>query len=343
MSSEELPPNQIPTRLFPRIGEREPEPFFALTWRLEVDGLVERPLTLDFDEFAALPHEDRTGGVHCVTRWTRPGTTFRGVPLGVLLDRAAPTDEARFVRFVSGRGHDTSLPLDVARAEVLIADGFEQDGALGPLSPEHGGPVRSVNLARYFYKSVKWLRRIELMAEDRLGFWERTAGYHNRADPWKEERYVVRDADPGGLRRLLAARDLAGRDLLGADLMGLDLSGFDLANANLRNASLRAVKLVGADLRGAHFCNCDMRAADLRSARLDRVDLDGADLRGADLRESTGAPGSIAVTQFAGDVDGPPPALVEGLDWRETPLDGVLPEQEAYLRRASVRLGTRRA
>src|SRR6185436_18260899 len=109
-----LPPRQIATTRFPRIGEREPEPFDRATWRLDVAGLVARPVSLTFDDLAALPHVERTGTIHCVTRWSRPGTTFRGVALGTLLQRAGVEATARFVRFVSGRGHDTSLPLDVA-------------------------------------------------------------------------------------------------------------------------------------------------------------------------------------------------------------------------------------
>jgi len=346
-AAAELPPNQVATRLFPIIGEREPEPFDATTWRLEIDGLVERPLSLSFDDLAALPHVTRTGTIHCVTRWSRPESTFHGVRLALLLKRAQPHADAHFVRFVSGRGHDSTLRIAAARKEVIIADGFgdgdatEGAGATaGPLPPEHGGPVRSLTLTRYFYKSVKWLRRIELLETDRLGFWERTAGYHNGADPWREQRYVAHDIDPAALRRLLDARDLAGQNLLGADLAGATLEGFRLESANLRNACLRGAALRGADLRGTSFCNADLRFADLRQTLIDGADFDGADLRGADLRGARGRPASLAAAQFtnAGNASGvgPPSCRVEGLDWNGVPLDALLPAELAFLQERGV-------
>ncbi len=334
-SSDRLPPNQLATSRFPRIGEREPEPFDAAEWTLAVDGLVARPLTLDWAAFAALPREERVGTIHCVTRWSRPNTRFRGVSLATLLEDAGQLPEAHFVRFVSGRGHDTSLPLALACTDVLIADAMDVGDGLVPLPPEHGGPVRTILFSRYLYKSVKWVRRIELLREDCLGSWERGAGYHNGGDPWREERYVVRDVDAHVLRRLLAARDLSGRDLLGADLRGADLTGFRMDGAALRNVDLRDARLVGADLRAANLSNADLRGAELTHALLDGADLDGVDLRGADLRGARGSPGSLAAAQFT---DGVKAALVEGLDWSQTPLDGALEAQVAFLREAGVRL-----
>ena len=330
--SADLPPRQIVTRVFPPIGEREPEPFDAATWTLAVDGLLHEPLSLGVDEWTALPHEDRTGTIHCVTRWSRPNTTFRGVPLRAILERARPTKDARFVRFASGRGHDTTLPIAFARKTVLLADGLALDGGdPGPLPPEHGGPLRSLCFERYLYKSVKWLRRLELLPEDRLGTWERTAGYHNGADPWKEERYVARDVDRAALARLMELRDLGGQDLLGADLAGADLAGFRLESANLRNTNLRGASLRGADLRAASLCNADLREADLRQCLIDGLDLDGADLRGADLRGSRGVPASLAAAELCSDDESLPACRVDGLDWRGLPLAGVLAAQQAFL------------
>jgi DMSO/TMAO reductase YedYZ molybdopterin-dependent catalytic subunit len=332
---EPLPPHQIATSRWPTIGEREPEPFDEAAWSLRVTGDVARALSLSYAELAALPRAERRGTIHCVTRWSRPRTAFRGVPVEALLDAARPAPSARFVRFASGRGHDTTLPLDACRDDVLVALDFEEGGRFVPVPREHGGPVRSVVFRRYFYKSVKWLRTIELLAEDRPGFWERTAGYHNEADPWREQRYVVRDLDRVALAKAMAARDLAGRDLLGADLANADLSGFDLRRASLRNANLRGASLRGSDLRGANFTNAVLHAADLRGAKIDGIDLDGADLRRADLRGTTGVPASLAVAEFTSSPDDG--ALVAGLDWTGARLDGLLPEQESYLRRAGVR------
>ena len=336
MDGESLPPNQVVTSRWPVIGERVPEPFDEVTWRLRVNGLSERALSLSFAELAALPRVERRGTIHCVTRWSRPKTAFRGVPIEALLDAARPFADARFVRFASGRGHDTSLPIGACRGDVLVALEFEENGRFVPIPPEHGGPVRSVVFRRYFYKSVKWLRAVELLPDDHLGFWERTAGYHNEADPLKEQRYVARAVSRTTLARMFAAKSLARQDLLGADLAGADLRGFDLTEASLRNANLRGADLRDADLRGANLTNAVLEGADLRGARIDAVDLDGADLRRTDLRGATGSPASLAVAEFSrarGDA-----ARVDGLDWSQARLDGLLPEQEAYLRRAGVRL-----
>lgn len=330
-----LPPHQIATTRWPSIGEREPEPFDEATWSLRVSGLVERQIALTINELAALPRVERRGTIHCVTRWSRPETAFRGVAIETLLDAAKATPDARFVRFVSGRGHDTSLPLGACRGDVLVALEFEEDGRFVPVPREHGGPVRSVVFHRYFYKSVKWLRTIELLADDRPGFWERTAGYHNEADPWREQRYVARDVDRIALAKLMASKNLAGRDLLGTDFAGADLTGFDLRGASLRNANLRGAVLWYADLRGANFTNAVLHSADLRSAKIDAIDLDGADLRRADLRGTSGVPASLAVAEFSSTSDDG--ARVDGLDWSGARLDGLLPPQEDYLRRAGVR------
>lgn len=333
---EALPPGQLATRRFPVIGERVSEPFDPTTWRLVVEGAVENPLSLSFDALAELPRTELRGTVHCVTRWSRPDSCFAGVPLTALFELARPTPEARFVRFASGRGHDTTLPLDLA-GDVLVATELELAGTFEPLPARHGGPVRSVCLSRYFYKSVKWLRTIELLNRDRLGTWERTAGYHNGADPWKEERYVSRGLDRNALRRRLTSRDLAGLDLLGADLSGVDLAGATLRSASLRNAHLDGADLRDADLRDASCCNASLRGADLRGARIDGLDLDGADLSGADLRGAVGVPGFLVCTQF-GDPDGGDLADLSGLDWRRCPVSHVTPEQRALLPRGSVLL-----
>jgi DMSO/TMAO reductase YedYZ molybdopterin-dependent catalytic subunit len=142
---------------------------------------------------------------------------------------------AQFVSFVarSIRSHSTSLKMDDAlRAGALVA--FAADGA--PLTEEHGGPVRVVMPGRYFYKSLKWLERIELLAEDRFGFWESTAGYHNGADPWRQERYVASGITKTQARAILGTRNIAGRDLRGLAAAGLDLSGFRATGATPTSA-----------------------------------------------------------------------------------------------------------
>lgn len=330
--SEALPPRQQATRRWPVVGEREPEPFDPAAWRLEVRGLVANPLSLSFADLSALPRAVRTGTIHCVTRWSRPGASFEGVPIEVLLERARPLPAARFVRFASGRGHDTTLPLGACAGDVLVA--LAADGA--PIEPVHGGPVRTVLFRRYFYKSVKWLRVVELLAEDRPGFWERTSGYHNGADPWREERYALPDLDRREVERLLAGRDLSGRELRGAALERRDLRGFRFRGARLRDARLAGADLRGADLAGANLTNADLRGADLRGAILDGVDLDGADLRGADLRDTAVRAACAACTTFCGPA-GEDPARVGGADFAGSDLSGLLDEQREFLRGKGVR------
>jgi DMSO/TMAO reductase YedYZ molybdopterin-dependent catalytic subunit len=331
LTGEPLPPRQQGTRLWPVVGERDPEPFDPAAWTLTVGGRVAAPLVLGFAELAALPRAERTGTIHCVTRWSRPGARFAGVPLEALLDRAGPLPDARFVRFASGRGHDTTLPLAACPGDVLVA--LEADGA--PIPPEHGGPVRTVLFRRYFYKSVKWLRTVELLAGDRPGFWERTSGYHNGADPWREERYAVADLDRAEVARRMAAREFSGGEWRGVELERRDLRGFAFRGARMRDARLAGADLRDADLAGANLTNADLRGADLRGARFGGADLDGADLRGADLRDTAVAAACMNCTTFAGP-GGADAARVEGLDLRGADVTGLLEEQRDFLRSRGV-------
>jgi DMSO/TMAO reductase YedYZ molybdopterin-dependent catalytic subunit len=154
-------------------------------WRLSVDGLVERPTTWTWDEIHALPGSAYTGDIHCVTTWSKFDVVFRGVSVDDLLAAAGPLPEARFVMAHSSTGYTTNLPLeDVTGGKAWIA--WEVGGQ--PLPRQHGGPARLLVPHLYFWKSAKWVSRLELMAEDRPGFWEQN-GYHDRGDPWREQRY----------------------------------------------------------------------------------------------------------------------------------------------------------
>lgn len=153
--------------------------------RLDIDGLVENPLSLSWAELMALPQEERHNDIHCVTQWSRYDNDWRGIAVIDLLARAEPRPEALFVTMESHDGYTTNLPLDdLARPENLLATHWEGK----PLTRQHGGPMRLVVPHLYLWKSPKWIRRITLIAEDRPGFWE-VRGYHDRGDPWKEERY----------------------------------------------------------------------------------------------------------------------------------------------------------
>ena len=154
-------------------------------FRLTVDGLVEEPTTWSWDELRALPHSTYAGDIHCVTTWSKFDMTWTGVSLDVLLGRARPRPEAAYALVHSTSGYTTNLPLaDLHDGRAWVA--WEADGK--PLSREHGGPARLLVPHLYFWKSAKWVERIELLDTDQQGFWERN-GYHDRGDPWAEQRY----------------------------------------------------------------------------------------------------------------------------------------------------------
>jgi DMSO/TMAO reductase YedYZ molybdopterin-dependent catalytic subunit len=154
-------------------------------WRLTVDGLVDAPLTWTWEEFLAQPQLDDTSDVHCVTQWSRYDNRWTGVATLHLCDLVRPKPEAAHVILHSYDGYTTNVELAVfADTDCLIA--HSHDGA--PISRQHGGPARLVIPKFYFWKSAKWIKRIEFVGRDRPGFWE-VRGYHNVADPWKEDRY----------------------------------------------------------------------------------------------------------------------------------------------------------
>jgi len=182
---ERVPPGQYLTERFP-VLTYGPNPDFDLaSWDFTVFGEVERELTLSWDELQALPQKELTTDIHCVTRWSKLDTTWVGVPVSEVLGRARVTPAGKFVMAYSDGGYTTNLPLDaVLDDDVLLAHTY--DGK--PLEPDHGAPLRLLVPKRYFWKSAKFLRRIEVMSEDRMGFWELN-GYHNDADPWREQRH----------------------------------------------------------------------------------------------------------------------------------------------------------
>jgi DMSO/TMAO reductase YedYZ molybdopterin-dependent catalytic subunit len=337
-----LPPGQqlVARDKWPVTGERAPraEPG---AWTVFVTGLVDRPQTYTLGNLRALPLVERTIDLHCVTRWSKPRVAFRGVELSVLLAEARPLPAARFVCFAarSERGHDTSLPLDEALSlGVLLALEAEDR----PLASEHGGPVRCVTPGRYFYKSLKWLERIELLADDRLGFWERTAGYHNEADPWRQQRYIASQVSKAEAAAIVLRRDVRERTLLGLELAGRDLAAFQAQAALLRNANFTGCRLPGANFDGANLSNARFSRADLRRASFRDADLEGADFAGADLRGVDFRGAALAACTF---VD----LRNVGEDSRRIQLDshtrfsaeqlaGLLPEQRAAVEEALARL-----
>jgi DMSO/TMAO reductase YedYZ molybdopterin-dependent catalytic subunit len=179
-----VPPGQYVTADFPVLSAG-PTPNVPLDeWRFTIGGQVDKPLAWSWQELLALPAEDVTVDIHCVTKWTKLDTTWKGVSVDTLL-KDVPT-AAEFVVAHSYGGYTTNVPLeDVTDGKAWVA--YEFGGE--PLEPEHGGPARLLVPHLYFWKSAKWIRGLELRNEDEPGFWE-GYGYHNYGDPWREQRYA---------------------------------------------------------------------------------------------------------------------------------------------------------
>jgi DMSO/TMAO reductase YedYZ molybdopterin-dependent catalytic subunit len=154
-------------------------------WNLRISGAVKKPVTLSFEQILALKQVDITCDVHCVTGWTLLDSKWRGVTMNTIVDLVEVEPHVGFVLFEGPGGYSSSIPMSEARKKnVILAHGFMDK----PLPEIHGAPLRALVPDRYFYKSVKWLERIQFSAVDELGYYERS-GYSNSADPWKEERF----------------------------------------------------------------------------------------------------------------------------------------------------------
>ena len=183
--TDRLPPGQHLTQDWP-VLDLGMHPAIPLErWTLQAFGAVEHPVTLDWAALQALPQARMVSDIHCVTTWSRYDNQWDGVPVRALLDLVQPKAEAQHVLLHSYDGYTTNLDLaDFASPDAILAHSWSGK----PLTEEHGAPLRLVLPHLYFWKSPKWLARIEFRAGDRQGYWE-TRGYHNRGDPWAEERY----------------------------------------------------------------------------------------------------------------------------------------------------------
>lgn len=183
--TERLPPGQHLVKTWPVLDLGQ-QPIISIeSWRLEVRGLVETPLDLNWAAFQALEQSSMISDIHCVTTWSRYDNKWTGVSTRDLLDLTMPKAEAGYVMLTSYDGYTTNLPLsDFAAEDAILATAWE--GL--PLTRDHGGPMRLVVPHLYFWKSAKWLRRIDLLPADKAGFWEKN-GYHMYGDPWREQRY----------------------------------------------------------------------------------------------------------------------------------------------------------
>jgi len=185
MPSVRLPPGQRKVENWPvlDLGIQPEIPTHA--WRLFVDGSVEHPMSWKWAEFTDLPKTTLTTDIHCVTAWSRYDNRWEGVSARELIAQVKPRAETQHVIFHSYDTYTTNVPLaDFSADDVLLA--WSWNG--GPISREHGGPLRVVIPKLYFWKSAKWIKRIEFSVLDKPGFWE-VRGYHNYGDPWREQRY----------------------------------------------------------------------------------------------------------------------------------------------------------
>jgi DMSO/TMAO reductase YedYZ molybdopterin-dependent catalytic subunit len=181
-----LPPGQYLTEKWPVLHAGSVPHYDGLaTWTFRVFGEVENELELSWNELNELPRSSNVQDIHCVTRWSRFDTEFEGVHWRELAKLAVPKPAARFVIAHAEAGFTSNVPISFLEDDNAL---LATHGNGEPLTPDHGYPLRLVIPGKYFWKSAKWLRGIELSSVDRPGFWERY-GYHNDASPWKEERY----------------------------------------------------------------------------------------------------------------------------------------------------------
>jgi DMSO/TMAO reductase YedYZ molybdopterin-dependent catalytic subunit len=178
-----VPPGQYVVPDFPVLSAG-PTPHTAPEdWSFTIDGAVDAAVSWSWEEFLALPQETFTVDIHCVTKWTKLDTTWTGVSVDTLLE-AAVTEADHLTAWADG-DYTTNLALeDVTDGRAWVVHTFDGE----PLEAEHGGPARLLVPHLYFWKSAKWVRGLALTLEDEPGFWE-AAGYHNRGDPWREQRY----------------------------------------------------------------------------------------------------------------------------------------------------------
>ena len=183
-----LPPGQYLTDRFPVLHVGDVPQYAPGQWDLTISGLVDRPFTVGLGELREMPSITPTFDIHCVTKWSKFDTSWTGVRVRDLLERAGVRPEATHVVEHAEYGYTTNLPLaDITTDEAIVAYAYEGE----EIEPVHGGPVRIVVPHLYFWKSAKWVRQLELRAGDRAGFWEQN-GYHMYGDPFAEQRYSRR-------------------------------------------------------------------------------------------------------------------------------------------------------
>ena len=185
-----LPPGQRVTNRFPVLQHGRVAHIDRGDYKLEIIGEVEQPINLTLSELEKLKDIEIMEDIHCVTSWSKFDTKWDGISFHKLFSMVKPKTSALFVEFLcADKGFTTTVPIDrLKRENAILALNYEGD----PINDKHGGPVRAIIPDLYFYKSAKWVIKITLLKEDRLGYWER-GGYSNKADPWKQQRYSHQD------------------------------------------------------------------------------------------------------------------------------------------------------
>lgn len=182
---EKLPPGQSVTVKWPVLHVGSIPRFDPATWNFNIWGLVREPKRFTWEEFSALPTVEQVSDMHCVTHWSKFANRFEGIPIAEVMKHVELLPEAKYVMVHADPGYTTNLPVgELLADDVMFVLKYEGQ----PLTPEHGYPVRLLVPQLYLWKSAKWVRGLEFLAEDRSGFWEQY-GYHNHGDPWKEERF----------------------------------------------------------------------------------------------------------------------------------------------------------
>ncbi len=180
-----VPPGQFVTDKFPVLTYGATPKFDSNAWSFNLIGLIDQAVELSYDQFMSLPQTKLTADFHCVTQWSRLDNLWEGVSIHEIMKLVTLKPGAKFAMIFCDGGYTTNLPLEnLLDDDVILA--HKHDGQ--NLPPEHGWPLRLIVPKRYAWKSAKWVRGLEFMAEDRPGFWE-MHGYHNDADPWSEERF----------------------------------------------------------------------------------------------------------------------------------------------------------
>ncbi len=182
---QRLPPGQYLTQKFPVLDLGVQPMFLPDKFRLVIDGAVSNPVQLSLDDLGALPSIELTADFHCVTHWSRYDLHWTGIPFESLVDLVNPAPDVTHVMQYAADGYTTNNALsELMHPDVILAYGL--DGK--PIPREHGAPIRIITPHLYGWKGAKFLNRIEFLTADKRGFWE-VRGYHNHADPWREERF----------------------------------------------------------------------------------------------------------------------------------------------------------